>query len=177
MAIEGLRPAPDHHHLAINVSKEVGGWTEALGILGLVQDRVTESINADIELLSSCGMAGEPFVYCPQAISFHDLITALDHGKFPKHAYPPTSRNHKVWSLGEHAAGSEGYTEHELDRIARNQPYAGGVPHVRLAVYNANSTAKLDKLLHFLDLPFDQHSAEPGQTTQLESDEPGNTRL
>ncbi|HMK95948.1 MAG TPA: hypothetical protein VK425_00285 [Acidimicrobiales bacterium] len=167
MAIEGLRAAPDH--VAVNVSKEVGAWTEALGILGLVQDRVSETINADIEHLSSCGVAGEPYVYYPQAISFHGLINALDHGKFARHTYPPTSRNHKVWALGEHAAGSGGYTEHELDRIARHQPYADCLPHVRLAVYEANGTAKLDRLLHFLGLPFDRHNAEPGQTTQLDA--------
>jgi hypothetical protein len=166
MAIEGLRPAPQHSNL--HISDDVGAWLGALDRLGLMQDhdRVAQTMIADIDNLRLCGLVGEPYVYYPQAITFQGLIDSLDNGNFPRHAYPPTDMNHRVWGPGEHR---ERYSYHHLDQLSLEQAYADWAPQVRLAVYNTQATPKVDRLLHFLSLPFDAHSAAPGQRTQLEA--------
>lgn len=166
MAIDGLRPVPQHSDL--HISDEVGAWLGVLDRLGLMQDhdRVAETMIADIDNLRSCGLVGEPYVYYPQAITFQGLVDALDNGKFPRHAYPASDVNHKVWGPGEH---KERYSYSQLDQLALKQAYAEWAPQVRLAVYNTQATPKVDRLLHFLGLPFDADSAAPGQRTQLEA--------
>lgn len=166
MAIEGLRTTPQHSDL--HISDEVASLLRVLDRLGLMQehDRVAKTMIAAIDNLSLCGMVGEPYVYYPQAITFQGLIDALDNGTFPRHTYPSTDINHRVWGSGEH---TEGYRYRELDRLALGQPFADWAPQVRLAVYNTHSTPKVDKLLHFLGLPFDTHNAERGQETQLDA--------
>ena len=166
MAIEGLRSAPQHSNL--HISDEVAAWLGTLDRLGLMQDhdRVAETMIGDIDHLRLCGLVGEPYVYYPQAITFQGLVDALDNGNFPRHAYPPTDINHRVWAPGEHG---ERYSYRQLDQLALRQPYAERAPQVRLAVYNMQATPKVDRLLHFLGLPFDAHSAAPGQKTQLEA--------
>ena len=166
MAIEGLRRAPQHSNL--HISDEVGAWLGALDRLGLMQDhdRVTQTMIADIDNLRLCGLVGEPYVYYPQAITFQGLIDGLDNGDFPRHAYPATDINHRVWGPGEHG---ERYSYHHLDQLSLEQAYADWAPQVRLAVYNTQATPKVDRLLHFSSLPFDAHSAAPGQRTQLEA--------
>jgi hypothetical protein len=166
MPIEGLRSAPQHNNL--HISDEVGAWLGVLDRLGLMQDhdRVAETIIAEIDGLSSCGLAGEPYIYYPQAITFQGLVDALDNAQFPRHVYPPTDINHRVWGPGEH---KERYSYHHLDQLALRQAHSEWAPQVRLAVYNAQATPKVDKLLHFLGLPFDEHSGAPGQRTQVEA--------
>ena len=166
MAIEGLRPTPQHSNL--HISDEVGAWLGVLDRLGLMQDhdRVAETMIADIDNLRSCGLVGEPYIYYPQAITFQGLVDALDNGNFPRHAYPPTDINHRVWEPG---VPSERYSYNQLDQLALKELYSDWAPQVRLAVYNTHATPKVDKLLHFLGLPFDEHSGTPGQRTQLEA--------
>jgi len=166
MSIEGLRASPRHSDL--HVSDEVGSWLMALERLGLVQDRdrAAETLAADIDRLSNCGVAGEPYVYYPQAITFQGLIDALNDGEFPRHTYPPTNIDHRVWGSREHTGA---YSYQQLDKLALEDKYADFAPQVRLAVYNAHSTPKVDKLLHFLGLPFDAHNAERGEKTQLDA--------
>ena len=108
----------------------------------------------------------EPYVYYLQAITFEGLVDALDNGDFPRQGYPPTDINHRVWGPGEHR---ERYNYHRLDQLALRQACAYRAPQIRLAVYNTQATPKVDKRLHFLGLPFDAHSAAPGQRTQLET--------
>jgi hypothetical protein len=163
MAIEGLRPTPQHSNL--HISDEVGAWLGVLDRLGLMQDhdRVAETMIADIDNLRSCGLVGEPYIYYPQAITFQGLVDALDNGNFPRHAYPPTDINHRVWEPG---VPSERYSYNQLDQLALKELYSDWAPQVRLAVYNTHATPKVDKLLHFLGLPFDEHSGAPGQSTR-----------
>jgi hypothetical protein len=166
MAIQGLRTTPQHTNL--HISDEVASSLAVLDRLGLMQDhdRVAETMIADIDNLRLCGMVGEPYVYYPQAITFHGLINALNNGPFPRHTYPSTSINHRVWGSGEH---TDGYSYQQLDKLALRQPCADWAPQVRLAVYNTHSSPKVDKLLHFLALPFDTHNAGRGQHTQLDA--------
>ncbi len=166
MVIDGLRPASQHNNL--HIGDDVAAWLGVLDRLGLMQDhdRVAETMIAEIDHLRSCELVGEPYVYYPQAITFQGLVDALDNGEFPRHAYPATEINHRVWGPGEHR---ERYCYHQLDQLSLRQAYAEWAPQVRLAVYNPQATPKVDRLLHFLGFPFDQHSAALGQKTQLEA--------
>ncbi len=65
MAIEGLRPAPQHSNL--HISDEVGAWLGVLDRLGLMQDhdRVAETMTTDIDNVRGCLVVCGTWVAAP----------------------------------------------------------------------------------------------------------------
>ncbi len=165
MAIEGLRTAPQP--LEMNISDEAGASVEALGILGLVQDRdqVIESVTAEFRTLGQSGKTGEPFIQLPRGIiTLQGLITALDSATYPgDRKYPETYVYDKLWTPGY---DSDGYKESDLDNLELGQT-CNWQAHARLAVHNPAS--EQEPLLHFLGQPYDKKYAESGQQTQVEA--------
>jgi hypothetical protein len=156
MAIRGLRTEPQP-----SVGDAVGASVEALHMLGLVQDHdeVTKSTAADFAALEGSGRTGELYVRLPQSIALAGVIAVLDGGNYPdKKEYPETYVYRKLWTPG---TDPNGYTDKDLGNATPSAYPA----HGRLAVHNPISPR--EPLLHFLNKPYDEKYAEPGEYTQL----------
>jgi hypothetical protein len=166
MAIEGLRDT--QYDGPTSTSPQVNIFVKELDLLHqtIDHDKVIRTLEKDLEWIESLGVDGEPYIaFQPATLAFSGLAAALDSHQFPRH-YPPTERNHVVWSYGEHGHEA-GYKDYELGRLALGEHDPTWLPHLRLAVYNHKDTT--DKLLHFVDMPYNRNHAEHGETTQLDA--------
>jgi len=164
VAIEGLRDVPGASVVSVGSDVEVA--VEALGLVGLINDRdiVTASVTEGFNQLKDSARTGEAYVQLPRhVVTLGQLITSLDNGNFAKE-YPKTYVWDALWTPGKN---KDGYKVEELGNLEPGHSETTWQPHARLAVHNPSNPR--ESLLHFLDMPFDGKYATDGQLTQLDA--------
>ncbi len=165
MAIKGLERGQIS---VVQPTNEVGVVVEALERIGLVgeatRDEITESVAEDFIKLDASGVEGARYPAVPRRLaSLREIADASDSGTYAgEKTYRATYFYDALWTPG---ADSGGYRVEELSNLELGKTDDSWEPHVRVAVYNADSPD--DPLLHFLDQPFDEKYAEEGAETQL----------
>lgn len=167
MAIEGLRRVEPQ---TFNRDDEIGVMVDALERVGLVRDsnrdRVTESVTADLGLLTANGETGESYPWVSEyLVTLGEVVHALDSGEYANSRdYDEALVDHRLWTPGAHP---DGYDADDFGNLEPGQPARGVPAHVRQAIHNPASEA--EPLLHFLDLPFDDKYRGKAPETQLEA--------
>jgi hypothetical protein len=165
MAIEGLRTVPERP-ISVILSNNVDTNVEALDTLGLVEDRdqVTESVTREFVALDHAGRTGEAYIALPRGlITLEDLIDVSDSGNYNGKRYRESYVYHELWTPGT-IKGS--YKADMLDNLTFGVSDGNFPVHARLAVHRGENQD--ERLLHFLNMPYDGAFAR-GRKTQLEA--------
>lgn len=165
MGIQGIEfnPAASPQHAfksgQPDVGEAVGVTLQAFSELGarLDVDVAAQSMTDGFNDLAGLGYDGRLHVEPPAAVSFDTILSVSDGMRartvqelyrYPNLWTPDTERN--------------SYTAKELNNAPAD-------PQARLAVFSADKTTGVDRLLHFLDQPYDDVHRGDAPQTQLES--------
>lgn len=167
MTIEGLCVQPENPTAPIeglkagqpDVDEAIGVTLEAYKTLGFApdEDQATESLKENFKPIAELGYDGRLYVEPPQGVSFDAIIAAAER-KRPS-GVEEAYRWPNLWVPG---TKKKSYTVAELDAAAEE-------PEARLAAFNADENTEVDRLLHFLNQPYDDEYREGASQTQLEA--------